>query len=105
MFELHISMDNYIKPTKIADILVENGVECQIYENISTIVENGIGKVEYGYKISLFNIDSLLFKKLVWDPLVSNFGIICAHVKYNDIYTGCVLNWPGVFRNSLCNMN
>ena len=88
MIELYVSTENVLVTSKdLVELLAVNDVECQITEK--------------GFYIKVFNLPVLLFKKKVWEILKTCLSISCAFVECEE-YKGCVLNWPKVFRVSLC---
>ena len=105
MIELYLSTDKNITSTEIIDELMKNRVECQIYNNISAIYSCGESYKENGFYLNFFNINEKNFKKKVWKPLESLLDIRCAHVKDENKYEGCIMNWPNVFVKSKCNLS
>ena len=104
MIELYLSTNKNITSVEIIDELMKTKVECQIYNNISAINSCGESCKENGFYLKLFNINEKNFKKKVWKSLQSLLGIRCAHVKDENKYEGCVMNWPNVFVKSKCNL-
>jgi hypothetical protein len=104
MIELYVSTEiSVISSQDLTVLLSTNGVECQITENYSSYKCSFSPKlvVEKGFYIKIFNLSSLLFKKKVWDILKTRLSISCAFVECEE-YKGCVLNWPNIFRDSMC---
>jgi hypothetical protein len=104
MIELYISVENTLITSKdITELLSSNNVECQITENYSSCKCNKLAKpsVEKGFYIKIFNLNPIVFKEKVWDILKLVLSMSCAFVECEE-YKGCVLNWPGVFRDSMC---
>ena len=52
--------------------------------------------------LKFFDINDDQFKNEVWIKLKEKLGLVCAFVSKKGDYSGCVLNWPNVFRHSLC---
>ena len=110
MIELYISTPREGTTTKeIATLLASRDVESAIFPNHSTVPrldEYGDSHtvVETGFYIQIFNVKAKRFKNRVWRPLQTllQLNIRCAFVKHADIYTGCVMNWPGVFAENNC---
>jgi hypothetical protein len=104
MIELYVSTEiALISSQDLTALLSTNSVECQITENYSSYNCKFSAKpvVEKGFYIKIFNLPSLLFKKKVWDILKKVLSISCAFVECEE-YKGCVLNWPNIFRDSMC---
>lgn len=58
--------------------------------------------LEYGLLIKAIDVVPEHFKRQIWYPLRRiHPEIQCGFVHTLD-YKGCVLNWPGVFRQSAC---
>ena len=104
MTTLWISTTVITSEENIATLLAESLVECQVYKNISTIKCKDKGYLEYGYKIVLLNVDKDDFVDKVWTPIKSILQLKCAHIKYKKEYRGCIMNWPGVFVQSRCEL-
>tara|TARA_B110000114_G_C14848668_1_gene299718 strand:+ start:181 stop:501 length:321 start_codon:yes stop_codon:yes gene_type:complete len=104
MIELYLSTNKNIKSEEIIDELMKTKIECQIYNNISAINSCGESYKENGFYLKLFNVTEKNFKKKVWMSLQSLLDVHCAHVKYENKYEGCVMNWPNVFVKSKCNL-
>mgnify|MGYP001287213543 CR=1 FL=1 len=94
---LYISTSLDVSLTEIASLL--SSVECQITQNISITKDH---VKEIGFHIILIDFNSIDFKEKVWKPLQKRLKLHCAFVRDEDRYTGCVLNWPGVFVESKC---
>jgi len=103
MLELYISSSIKTTPILIAKKLCKEDVECQIYNNHSTMVLNDKNIVEEGYYIKIFNVENIDFKEKVWEVLSEYLNLKCAYIIANE-YKGCILNWPTVFTESNCNM-
>lgn len=104
MIELYVSTENVLVTSKdLVELLAVNDVECQITDNYSSYRCNSLTKpvTEKGFYIKVFNLPVLLFKKKVWEILKTCLSISCAFVECEE-YKGCVLNWPKVFRVSVC---
>ena len=104
MIELYISVENTLITSKdITELLASKDVECQITDNYSSCKCNRLDKpvVEKGFYIKIFNLNTLVFKEKVWDILKPSLSMSCAFVECEE-YKGCVLNWPKVFRDSMC---
>lgn len=104
MIELYISTYKNITSDDIIDELIKTQVECQIYNNISTIYSCGNSYKENGFYLKLFNINEKNFRKNVWNSLQALLDIRCAHVKDENNYEGCIMNWPDVFVKSKCKL-
>ena len=104
MIELYLSTNKNITSVEIIDELMKTKVECQIYNNISAIYSCGESCKENGFYLKLFNINEKNFKKKVWKSLQSLLDVQCAHVKDENNYEGCVMNWLNVFVKSKCNL-
>lgn len=109
MIELYISSKIEISSKEIINILSKKGVECLILENYSSCHKKCTKStlkpdltVEKGFILKIFNISPLLFKVRVWNVLQPLLNLECAFVVCPDIYTGCIQNWPYVFRDSAC---
>jgi hypothetical protein len=102
MSKLYISTEKNISASEIALILAQNGFECQISKNISTIQNKGKSSCELGFCIVFFELDKNEFKEKVWEPLSTKLDLKCAHIEYLNKYKGCILNWPGVFTKDNC---
>ena len=76
--------------------------ECQIYKTINNVLTNNKFVQECGFCLKFFNINDDQFKNEVWIKLKEKLGLVCAFVSKKGDYSGCVLNWPNVFRHSLC---
>ena len=102
MIDLYISSliptTNYI----IAKLMNDQGIKCQVYSNISSIIKDGKKAVEDGYHIKIFNLKPCDFREKVWNILQKELKLICAFVKEDNTYMGCVYNWPKIFTNSKC---
>lgn len=105
MTTLWISTSIITSEEFIASVLAEKLVESQVYKNISTIKCKNKGYIEFGYKIVLLNVEKDDFIDKVWNVLKPMLQLKCAHVKYKKEYRGCILNWPGVFVQSRCELN
>jgi hypothetical protein len=104
MIELYLSTNKNITSDEIIDELMKNEVECQIYCNISSIHSCDKTYKEKGFYLKLFNINEKNFRKKVWNCLEPLLNIKCAHVKYEDKYMGCIMNWPDVFVKCKCEL-
>ena len=104
MIELYLSTNKNITASQIIDELIKTNVECQIYTNISAIYSCGESYKENGFYLKLFNITHKNFKKNVWNILRPLLDINCAHVKHENYYEGCIMNWPNVFVKSKCKL-
>tara|TARA_A100001011_G_scaffold400735_1_gene518133 strand:+ start:6198 stop:6542 length:345 start_codon:yes stop_codon:yes gene_type:complete len=104
MIRLYISSILCEKLTKkeLAIKLASLNVECQIFDNYSSIISCG-NNVESGFLILFINLSSKDLKETVWPYLQQLFDVKCAHVEAED-YKGCILNWPKVFRESVCSL-
>ena len=102
MSKLYISTEKNISTSEIALLLAQEGFECQISENISTVKNGDKCNSELGFCISFLDLDKNDFKKKVWKPLCDRLDLNCAHVEYLNKYKGCILNWPGVFVKDNC---
>ena len=88
----------------ILDIFVTRNIECQIIQTKSVVKCNKKkGIIENGFMIKIFNIEPLEFKELIWVKLKKLMNLNCAFIKYREEYSGCILNWPGIFTPSKCN--
>tara|TARA_Y100000389_G_C17323008_1_gene444056 strand:- start:582 stop:911 length:330 start_codon:yes stop_codon:yes gene_type:complete len=105
MSKLFISSDKNISTSEIALMLAEEGFECQISKNISTIKNEDKFSYELGFCITFLDLDKKDFKEKVWEPLSKRLDLKCAHIEYLNKYKGCVLNWPGVFSKDNCIMS
>ena len=111
--ELNISSKKIIPNDSmitIATFLKDYNISAQIIETVSS-VEHCISStynVEKGLNIIFFDTtkDNFKdnFKNIIWPFLKSTFDLNCAFVKYNQEYMGCILNWPGVFTKSNCDI-
>jgi hypothetical protein len=72
-------------------------VNCEI---IPTVTQINF-ELESGFRIKLFDATDAQIK-LAWNNLQHILAVKCAFVEAQPAYTGCIKNWPGVFRNSLC---
>lgn len=103
MIELYVSTKVKTSCKKITELLSKQGVECQVYENYSSCKTNTDKLiVEHGFCIKIFDLSALQFKNSVWEILKPYLSISCAFVKCDNQYMGCVLNWPHIFRSSVC---
>ena len=105
MITLYISSSINIDEIHIVKCLLIDKVECQISKNVSSCIPcNGSEMViEYGYKLKIFNVAKQEFKDRIWLNLHKILADIkCGHI-ITEYYTGCVLNWPGVFIDNNCN--
>jgi hypothetical protein len=101
MIELYISSPILTSSLAITQKLATNNIECQVYENYSTICNK---TVEPGYYIKIFDVLPGEFKRKVWNKLAKEMNLKCAYVITEE-YKGCVLNWPNVFVKSNCHVN
>jgi len=83
---------------EVVPFLQKLGVKCTMIPTINIIDRNTI---EYGYKITFYNVLPKEFKVKVWDQLQKNFQINCGYVQ-TQFYRGCIWNWPDIFRESNC---
>jgi len=105
MIDLYLSTSKKITSERLLDELVKNEVECQIYDNVSSMRSCGKPYKEKGFYLKLSSsVTDETFREKVWDCLVKLLDIKCAYVKYEDKYMGCVMNWPGVFVESKCEL-
>lgn len=104
MIKLYVSSATceFWTPHQLALLFKEIKVECQIYQNYSSII-SCVDSVEPGFLFCFISLDNIKFKEHVWPLLVKKLNIKCAHVDAED-YKGCVLNWPKVFRQSACTL-
>jgi len=103
MIELFVSSPIFIEAIAILRLLMIYDVECNISTNISSVpYECGDFILEHGFHLKLFNIDETNFKMKVWNVLQPLLKLKCAHVRNDNKYIGCVLNWPDVFVKSRC---
>jgi len=75
---------------------------CKIHKTFSNVESNGYIVQEVGFSIQVFDIDNITFKENVWEPLKILLDLKCAFVKKDGEYMGCILNWPNVFKPSVC---
>ena len=75
---------------------------CQLHKTYSNVLINNKIVQEVGYCIQIFEIDNAAFKKKIWKPLKNLLNLTCAYVKKEGEYMGCILNWPGLFRPTIC---
>lgn len=90
------------KNIAIDEIVEKLAVPCQVYRTFNSVEEKGVLVREAGFCIKTFNVDSIVYKSKVWEPLKKLLGLTCGFVKKKGEYMGCILNWPNVFRPSLC---
>ena len=64
--------------------------------------ENGKLVRKAGFCIKTLDVESMLYKEKVWEPLKKLLNLKCGFIKKEDEYMGCILNWPNVFRTSQC---
>lgn len=102
MIELYISTNVKIDMRDMLQILADQKIRCQATENYSSCPHDGKMKVEKGYYFKIFDLSPIDFRDKVWNVLRERLNLTCAYVKYNSEYMGCVLNWPKVFRESVC---
>ena len=105
MIELFVSTNIDITSNKIITELMKKKVECQIYENISSIYSCQKAYKEKGFYLKIFNVSEKKFRCKVWNILQPLLDVKCAHVKYEDKYMGCIMNWPNVFVKSKCKLS
>lgn len=77
-------------------------VVSQVYKTHNKVDCRGNLVKETGFCIKVFKVENSVFKEKVWEPLKKRLGLQCAYIKKKGEYTGCILNWPDVFRPSLC---
>lgn len=77
-------------------------VTSQVYKTYNKVKYGKYMSIESGFCIKIFDIDNITFKEMVWKPLKKRFNLKCAYVKKEDDYRGCILNWPGLFRPTIC---
>jgi len=81
-------------PEAILEIVPTN---CEITATLTKLQTHP----EAGFRIKLFDIsDSQL--QFLWAKLRKLLGLDCAYVEAPPEYLGCIKNWPGLFRPSLC---
>lgn len=98
MIKLYISSAVKIKTKTIVKKLLEQGVNSQVSSNYSS----HLGKIEFGYKLTIFDVTEDNFKKDVWDVLLKLTDIKCGFIKYNQQYIGCTSEWAPVFTHNRC---
>ena len=104
MIKLYISTKIDTNSLDIIEKLSTNNVECQVYKNYSSIIiPNKKPTIEHGYYIKIFNVEPLEFKNKVWNILLEELKLKCAHIE-TTYYKGCVLNWPGIFATNNCSI-
>ena len=94
MTELYISSASF-NSDKLADVLVDNGVNSNIYTNISTVFDkaNGVNKIENGAKVDIFEIETPALFDL-YNDLVDKMGINCVYVNRGD-FKDCITKMDG----------
>ena len=97
---LYISTEKNANKNDIAIMMSENNIECQIYDNVSTVKNVDTCLCEIGFKILFLNLDKNDFK----EPLSTKYNLKCAHIEYHNTFKGCIMNWPGVFTEDHCSM-
>ncbi len=108
MIELAISSpimdDRKFANCEILHLFDKLNIEAQLIQTESSVKDlSGKMVFEKGYIIRIFNYNTKEnFKNDIWIPLQKKFNLICGHIKVNEEYTGCILNWPGVFTPSNC---
>ena len=73
--------------SQIANILSKHGILSSITSNITTIphIENGCNITQsISNKTEIINI---------WNILKDKYNLTCAHLKINDKYDGCILDF------------
>ena len=72
-------------------------LRCQVQ---ATANRSRVG-AEMGFEISFFDV---LRPEVLqaWEFLRRRLALTCAYCRTADDYRGCILNWPGVTRPSLC---
>ena len=74
----------------------------QVHKTYNKVYCRGNLVKESGFCIKVFEVNNNMFKKKVWEPLKKRLGLQCAYIKKKGEYRGCIMNWPDVFRPSLC---
>jgi hypothetical protein len=88
----------------IKNLLKLFNLSCQIYKTVSSNPSSSSSSDKYciedGYCIIFFEITQERVK-VVWYTIQRELNTKCAFVV-SDQYKGCILNWPGIFRSSVC---
>ena len=88
----------------LAKKMFDLNIECQVYDNYSSIIHScGKKELEHGFCIYYIDVLNKTFKDIVWPYFNNELGIKCAFVESTD-YKGCIMNWPTLFRPSMCQM-
>ena len=93
---LSISHKDKLNCENVADFLGNMGFLVDVTPNISMQPNK-----EYGCRI-LYNINSKQDISYSWNLLKKKFNLNCAHLKVENKYSGCVLDY---LRDSLCCSN
>lgn len=98
--EIYLSTSNTsIDVNKIVCTLANLNIDAMVTSNLSS----HCGAVEQGFVIRFFRLTGRDFRDRVWYPLLKPLGDFeCAFVKVFGGYHGCILEWPDVFRDSIC---
>tara|TARA_Y100000389_G_C17278219_1_gene421557 strand:- start:98 stop:418 length:321 start_codon:yes stop_codon:yes gene_type:complete len=101
MIEIYISSSVLTSSLAITQKLATNNLECQVYENYSSVCNK---KIEPGYYIKIFDVLPKDFKRKVWNKIAKDLQLKCAYVITEE-YKGCILNWPTIFTKSNCKVS
>ena len=95
------SKDSNFNCEKILSIFLKLKIPLSIYPNKSIIQKDDKCWIEEGCKIVFSHIKPNEIKN-VWDPLVKEFNLNCAHLHIHGYYIGCIQNY---LRKSNCSLN
>ena len=102
--KLYISTLKKYTSFDIAKKMYDLNIECQVYDNYSSIIHScGQKQLEHGFCIYYIDVSNETFKDIAWPYFKNELDIDCAFVESTD-YKGCIMNWPNLFRPSMCRM-
>lgn len=88
----------------LASWICEQNVSAEVHPLHSSVPcgGNGLRRVESGVRVVLFGVTPRMVRDRIWPALRERYDLQCGYIRIGHQYCGCVLNWPGVFRPSLC---
>tara|TARA_B110001450_G_scaffold241009_1_gene250164 strand:- start:1766 stop:2122 length:357 start_codon:yes stop_codon:yes gene_type:complete len=96
---LSISHKNKLDCENVAEFLGKIGFLVDVTSNISMQPNK-----EYGCRI-LYNANSKKDISYTWNLLKNKYNLECAHLKVENKFSGCVLDFlkPSICSNNICN--
>ena len=90
---LSISSSRLSGCTEVVKTMLKLGIMTSVTENKSVLCDHNSCWVEPGCRLVVGGISRRDLDSQVWTPLRDKFGLTCAHLNIQGVYSGCILDY------------